>query len=228
MLSSTVPHDRQVGLCVFDDIVEFGGAAALIYFEQFVPTMLQLIADAHPGVRQAAAYGVGVCAEKACETFRPLIPDALNRLSVMVQDIEARSDDNVHATENAISAIGKVCRYQSNAIDVTQVLPHWLSLLPVTHDKVESKIVYDSLCFFLENANFSQVLIGSSYQNLPRILSIFGEVLGSALIDEAISARITNILKHMQTAFPGNILQQAYVGLSNEQKARLHQCLSVK
>jgi hypothetical protein len=56
----------------------------------------------------------------------------------------------VSPTENAIAAVGKICLYQSGAVDVSKVLPVWLSWLPVLEDKVESLVTYGQLCTFVE------------------------------------------------------------------------------
>jgi importin-5 len=46
----------------------------------------------------------------------------------------------MYAKDNAISALGKIIRYQSNAIDMQTMVPTWLSLLPLQHDLEESKV----------------------------------------------------------------------------------------
>jgi len=220
---SCPPHDRQIGICIFDDIVEYGGTESIKYFEQFVPAIMQYTQDPHPGVRQAAVYGVGICAQVGRDHFKHLVADALNRLGFVINDQNARSEDNIHATENAISAVGRICRYQTTAIDISLILPMWLSYLPVTQDKVESRVVYDNLCFFLENSSFTTYILGSNHQNLPKILGIFGDILGSPLIDEAISARVVTILKVMQTSYPSPLLQQAFGALTDQQRNSLRQ-----
>jgi len=45
-----------------------------------------------------------------------------------------------HARDNAIAALGKVIKHQANKVDINQLMPYWLSLLPLTHDMDEAKI----------------------------------------------------------------------------------------
>lgn len=42
------------------------------------------------------------------------------------------------AKDNAISALGKIIRYQPNSIDLHVMIPNWLSLLPLKHDLDEA------------------------------------------------------------------------------------------
>lgn len=48
--------------------------------------------------------------------------DIFRRLDSVIKHSESRSPENVHATENAISAVAKIIRFQSSAIDV-RILP---------------------------------------------------------------------------------------------------------
>lgn len=98
-------------------------------------------------MRQAACYGFGVLAlfggeefarklqtrlvyrcifdlhiSKFCsETCASVIPSLLK----IITDPEARNEDNEVATENAISAVAKILKYNSSHINVDDVLPHW-------------------------------------------------------------------------------------------------------
>jgi hypothetical protein len=45
-----------------------------------------------------------------------------------------------HAKDNAVSALGKVIRYQTQCIDAATLIPGWLNLLPIKRDVEESKI----------------------------------------------------------------------------------------
>jgi importin-5 len=137
-----------------------------------------LLGDANPGVRQASVYGIGMCAEFGGESMAPLIPgkckkkknrdfinevlpwlssnlhiyvDVLKRLSVVITHAEARNEENIHPTENAIAAWGRICQHQPTATgDLGGALSAWLSFLPVTEDNIESVVTYGHLCYFIE------------------------------------------------------------------------------
>jgi len=54
-----------------------------------------------------------------------------------------------HAKDNAISALGKVIRYQTANIDAQTLIPGWLNLLPIKSDIEESKIQNEILASLL-------------------------------------------------------------------------------
>jgi len=212
-------HDRQMALCMFDDVVEHSGHEAVVLFPQFLPFVLNYAIDIFPPVRQAAVYGIGVCAQFGREHFVPVVPDALARLNNVIAHGESRNEKNVNATENAISAVGKILQYQTT--DLNQLLPVWLSYLPVTEDLLEAIIIYEKLCYFIENHN--QAIFGQHNQNILKILAIFADVHDTCLITEPIKRRMTAILKQLQSSLPNEMLGKLWAGLSTEQQHKLTQ-----
>lgn len=55
----------------------------------------------------------------------------------------------INATENAISAVTKICKYVEG-VPLDSILPMWLSWLPVVEDKEEAPHVYSYLCDLIE------------------------------------------------------------------------------
>ena len=77
--------------------------------------------------------------------------DALSPLMMAIQSPNAKEDlPAIHATENAISAVAKICRYIESGVPYDSVLPLWLSWLPVVEDKEEACHVYTYLCDLIE------------------------------------------------------------------------------
>jgi hypothetical protein len=135
---------------VFDDMVEFGGADSLPYFQHFLPHAITYITDDDPAVRQAAVYGAGVFAQVGGDQIASGIPDILNRLKHVITQPNSRDEAYVMATDNAIGAVAKIIRYQSKVVDISQILPVWLSWLPVKDDDVEAHVTYGQLLYFIE------------------------------------------------------------------------------
>lgn len=117
--------DHQWALCVFDDVIEFGGPECAKYQEYFLRPMIQFITDPSAEVRQAAAYGCGALGQFAGEAFAPVCAEAVPRLMEVIMSPESRTIENVFPTENAISAITKILKYNNKAINVDEILPHW-------------------------------------------------------------------------------------------------------
>lgn len=80
-----------------------------------------------------------------------LILDALPLLVRVIQAPEAKTKENVNATENCISAVGKIMKFKPDCVNVEEVLPHWLSWLPLHEDKEEAVQTFSYLCNLIES-----------------------------------------------------------------------------
>ncbi|XP_029055806.1 karyopherin beta 3 [Osmia lignaria lignaria] len=216
--------DHQWALCVFDDVIEFGGPECAKYQEYFLRPMLQYVSDKSAEVRQAAAYGCGVLGQYGGEAFAQACAEALPRLMEVINDPESRSPENVNPTENAISAVTKILKYNHKAINVDEILPHWLSWLPVVEDEDEAPYVYGYLCDLIE-ANHVAVL-GPNNANLPRLISYFAEALfkDAVPIDNPVMGRILSIVRQIQNN--ESMFQACINALTADQQQALHEALS--
>ncbi|KAF2314558.1 hypothetical protein GH714_027565 [Hevea brasiliensis] len=137
-------EERRIAICIFDDVAEQCRETALKYYDTFLPFVLEACNDDNPDVRQAAVYGLGVCAEFGGSVFKPLVGEALSRLNVVIRHPTAKQPENVMAYDNAVSALGKICQFHRESIDSAQVVPAWLNCLPIKGDLIEAKVVHDS------------------------------------------------------------------------------------
>jgi len=71
--------------------------------------------------------------------------EIMPRLLQMIQAPESRSVENASATENAIAAITKIMKYHPDIVNTAEMLPLWLSWLPVTEDEEEATHIYTYL-----------------------------------------------------------------------------------
>jgi len=208
-------HERQVALCVFDDVMEHCGPHAVALLPSFLPSMIRDLTDPDPAVRQAAVFGIGVVSYQTPAQLAPHVIVVVEKLKHFIEKPDSRTKENGMATDNAISSIGKIAQSQSNVIDPVALFALWLSYLPIFHDKEESKIVYSQLCSLVESNN--AFVLGANNVNLHKILTVFGQIIGTDLIDPPLQVRIVNILKQIQP----NVLQASWQNLSPEQQAKL-------
>ncbi|XP_023803510.1 importin-5 [Cyanistes caeruleus] len=222
------PHrpwpDRQWGLCIFDDVVEHCSPASFKYAEYFLRPMLESVCDSSPEVRQAAAYGVGVMAQFGGDSYRPVCPEALPLLVRVIQSPDAKAKENVNATENCISAIGKIMKFKPDCINVEEVLPHWLSWLPLHEDKEEAVHTFNYLCDLLESNN--PVVLGPNNSNLPRILGIIadGEIHEAIKHEDPCTKRLANVVRQVQTS--GGLWTECISQLNADQQAAIQELLN--
>ncbi|XP_077456296.1 importin-5 [Stigmatopora argus] len=190
--------DRQWGLCIFDDVVEHCSPSSFKYAEYFLRPMLQSLCDASPEVRQAAAYGVGVMAQYGGESYRPFCTEAIPLLVQVIKAADSRSKENVNATENCISAVGKVMRFRPECANVNEILPLWLRCLPLNEDKEEAVHTFDFLCDLIESNN--PIVLGPNNSNLPNLFRIIADGVANESVksEDACSKRLANVVRQVE------------------------------
>ncbi|EEF36904.1 importin-5 [Ricinus communis] len=219
-------EERRIATCIFDDVVEQCRDAALKYYGTYVPFLLEACNDENPDVRQAAVYGVGVCAEFGRSVFKPFVGEALSKLNIVISDPNKLHADNVMAYDNAVSALGKICQFHRDSINASQVVPAWLRCLPLKSDLIEAKLVHDQLCSMVERSDIE--LLGLNNQYLPKIILVFAEVIcaGKDLATEQTANRMINLLRQLQQMLPPATLASTWSSLEPQQQLALQSILS--
>lgn len=108
--------ERHWAICVMDDVVEHGGPACEKYKEFFIPLFNSGLQSVQPEIRQASAYGFGVLAQFGGPNFASHCATCVPLLIQIIQAPDSRSDENICATENAISAVSKILQFNSSAV----------------------------------------------------------------------------------------------------------------
>ncbi|KAG2546633.1 hypothetical protein PVAP13_9KG037200 [Panicum virgatum] len=219
-------EERRIAICIFDDVAEHCREAAIRYYDAYLPSLLEACTSENPDVRQAAVYGIGICAEFGGSAFRPHTGEALSRLYNVIKHPNALDLDNAMAYDNAVSALGKICQFHRDSIDASQVIPAWLSCLPLKNDLIEAKLVHEQLCAMLEKSE--RELLGHNNQYLPKIVSVFAEILcaGKDLATEQTSSKMVNLLRQLQTTLPPSVLASTWSSLQPQQQLALQSVLS--
>ncbi|KAJ6325862.1 hypothetical protein OIU76_003295 [Salix suchowensis] len=213
-------EERRIAICIFDDVAEQCREAALKYYDTYLPFLLEACNDENPDVRQAAVYGLGVCAEFGGSVFKHLVGEALSRLNVVIQHPNAKQPDNVMAYDNAVSALGKICQFHRDSIDSAQFLAlvFWYAFTdchPLRMNSLPS--IYRS----------DRELLGPNNQYLPKIVSVFAEVLcGKDLATDKTLGRMANLLRHLQQTLPPATWASTLSVLHPQQQMTLQSILS--
>ncbi|KAJ3252760.1 hypothetical protein HDU77_004937 [Chytriomyces hyalinus] len=194
---------KHFGLCVFADIVEYCGPASFQYSAMFFEEFVKAVGSKDADVRQAAAYSVGICAAKGGIDFAHGCIAALQPLGAMILAPKSRSMDNIMATENAISAVGKICAaYPSVAgFDANQTLSYWLNSMPILHDEAEAEISYAYLLSLIETSH--PAILGPDNSNVAKVVSIMARALVSDIeFKPDLEAKLVQALQAIVRAAP--------------------------
>uniref|UniRef100_A0A7S1TKG4 Importin subunit beta-1/Transportin-1-like TPR repeats domain-containing protein n=1 Tax=Erythrolobus australicus TaxID=1077150 RepID=A0A7S1TKG4_9RHOD len=228
MLSPEKPaNERRVALCVFCDVIEHGGPGGLGYTERVLPAMQMYATDDDADVRQAAAFGIGACAQHSREAFvRAGGEGVLAPLGAVVSAPACRSDENELATDNAIAALLKMLEFQPACVpDANAVSNVVLAYLPIKGDLTEAKTAHEVFLRLVERGDQS-ILGGAELNNLANVLRIFAELLGTELLSADGMSRLVALNKSLHSQLPADKIQAASAVLTETHRGKLQAALA--
>lgn len=220
-------YERQVALCVFDDVIMYGGQQGVELVSNILPAMGVYILDQDAEVRQAAAFGVGICAQFGGDAFAAANGAGIVKgLEKIVADPSARREGYAVASDNAMSALMKIIEFQPACLGeaTAKVGSLVLEYLPAVDDEAEARVMHGALVRFVQKSD--PRIMGNNSANLGKILSILSTVLGTAFIGEDHTRMAVEVIKAMQTKYSPEVLQGAIAHLSEEQKQKLQAALA--
>nr|CCA16520.1 importinlike protein putative [Albugo laibachii Nc14] len=181
-----IPAIRAQIICMMDDIIEHCQPLAAQHMTSMASHLLAGIQDPSAVVIQAAAYGIGVAAEKANQAFLPYASDSLQKLIQLILALREylahnENEETGAAHDNCVSAVLKLLVYYPNIADTKTLWSLWLSWLPLIMDIIEARDVHDRMLQLVSN-NYTD-LYGSEYSNLPGILKVLAALLDPNVSD---------------------------------------------
>lgn len=162
--------ERRIGICVLDDLLEHSRAAGEKYVDKFFPILMEGAQNGDPDIRQCSVYGLGVLTVTQPQFFAQHLTSVLPILVSMIQHPEARSEEDIAATENAVSALGKIFHKFPEAVDVPVIEQVWLAALPLVEDPSEAKEMHAQLVNMVEAGDMRA--LGEGNKNLAKIVQV--------------------------------------------------------
>lgn len=181
----------KFGLFILDDMVEFLGPNLLgAQYFQVAQQIIKHCNSTVAAVRQAASYGIGIMAEKSGAAFQTIANDALMGLKLAiefqmpasVQEKKTKVKQFNHARDNAVSALGKIIKFQSGFVDAPALIVNWVGLLPIKNDVDEAKVQNEFLAQILtENPT---LVLGEQYQRFEQIVLLLSEITNEKYVNQ--------------------------------------------
>lgn len=153
LVANRSADDKVAALNCLCEVVDHGGEAAWPLVSNIAAACLQFCGDQDAAVRRSANYGLAVCAQKGGSAFEPMVGQALASLHPTIVAAGARDEDNRFATDNAIDAIGRICKYRTASVNTAEILPVWMSWLPLKDDDDCARVSHEFLAELLESKN---------------------------------------------------------------------------
>ncbi|KAG0331637.1 hypothetical protein BG000_010719 [Podila horticola] len=211
------PTCRQWAICVLGDLVEFTGPLSWPIMVAHVPRVMDSLMDPTLAeVRQAACYTLGVCGQFGGPDYATVCSASLPLLFQLINVAQARSDENVMVTENAVAAVTKICKFNAGQFDVNAVLPSWVQALPVVNDSEEAPLVYTYLLDLMDAQHPS--VLGLNNVNLAHLATVMIEALVSRVVAEPVATRLAQTLKVCLSRLDVNISTAVWNSVSAEKR----------
>jgi len=159
-------EDQVLALSLLTEMVRHGGKAAFKFVQLMTPAAVHFLghpANCSAQIRQAVCYALGVCAQK--KLLRPEFAQKwLHLLRRVVAAEDARSEENADATENAISAMGKICQAYILPVGITtrpteNAIVEWMFMLPLLNDEEERQFCDEYLLSILQKTKLVQQMV---------------------------------------------------------------------
>ncbi|KAK2749664.1 hypothetical protein FQN57_005886 [Myotisia sp. PD_48] len=217
-ITSQDATQRQWSLCIMDDVLEFCGDQSWNYKDHIVQPLLDGLQDDNAPNRQAAAYGVGVAAQKGGEAWSQFAAASIPILFSVTGRAEARSEEHVFATENGSASIAKILHFNASKVPNPQeVVDSWIDTLPIENDEEAAPYAYAFLAELIEQQNPS--VLAKAEKAFTSIV----QALEAESLQGAITVKVVQAAKQLVAATGVNADQiLANVRPDNQMAVRAH------
>ncbi|RYC60014.1 hypothetical protein CHU98_g6192 [Xylaria longipes] len=213
-LTSRDPTQRQWGLCIMDDVLEYCGPESVRYAQVISTALLEGCKDSSAAIRQAAAYGIGVAAHHGGAPWSQFLASSLPYLFQVTQVPDARGEEAVYATENACAAIAKILHFNKQSVEDPQaVINQWVNTLPVTNDEEAAPYAYGYLVELIEQQNPAVT------SQIDKVFVYVGQTLETEMLHGQLAFRVATAVRSLLVAAsvdPTPLLQQNFSPAAQE------------
>jgi hypothetical protein len=112
-----------------------------------------------------------------------------------VKEKKSKVKQFMHAKDNAVSALGKIIKFQHATVDANSLIPNWLSLLPIKNDIDEAKNMNELLTLLLEQNPLA--VLGQSYERFELIVVLLSEIYDKKYLNDETIPRLTALIQNM-------------------------------
>ncbi|OQD75065.1 hypothetical protein PENDEC_c008G07169 [Penicillium decumbens] len=214
-ITSQDPTQRQWALCIMDDVLEFCGEQSWAYKDHIMQPLAAGLQDQNAANRQAAAYGVGVAAQKGGAAWSEFVAASIPSLFQVTQIPQSRSEEHVFATENASASIAKILHYNPSKVEGAQdIVATWIETLPITYDEEAAPYAYSFIAQLIDQQN--PVVFGKA----DRVFGFIVQALEAATLQGQTAVRVAESAKRLVAA-TGLNGEQILAGVSPDSQERV-------
>ncbi|KAL4896488.1 armadillo-type protein [Aspergillus ambiguus] len=212
-ITSQDPTQRQWALCIMDDVLEFCGAESWKYKDHIMQPLAAGLQDQNAANRQAAAYGVGVAAQKGGQPWSDFVAASIPSLFQVTQIPQARTEEHVYATENASASIAKILHYNSSKVaNAQEIVTNWIGTLPILYDEEAAPYAYSFIAQLIDQQNPAVM------SNADKVFGHIVQALEAETLQGQTAARVASSAKQLVAATGVNA-EQILAGVNPDNQA---------
>lgn len=212
-ITSQDPTQRQWALCVMDDVLEFCGPESWTYKDHIMRPLAAGLLDENAANRQAAAYGVGVAAQKGGPAWSDFVAASIPSLFQVTHHPQARSEEHIFATENAAASISKILHYNPSKVQNPQeIVVNWINTLPITNDEEAAPYAYSFIAQLIDQHN------PAVFSNAAKVFGYIVQALDAETLQGQTAQRVANSAKQLVAATGVNA-EQILAGVNPDNQA---------
>ncbi|CAO0791186.1 unnamed protein product [Mucor circinelloides] len=195
--------ERSMAIGCLGECITGIKSAVTPHTERLLQLFVKACADEDQSVRSNAAYALGILTGNSQIDLGSQYPVILTALHPLFQN---QPVPNI--TDNATGAVARLILARPEAVPLDQVLPVFISVLPLKADFAENEPVFNCLfSLFRANNTFIQ-------SQIPNLLPVFHHVLGNEdQLNESTRNELVELLRALNTQSPS-------LGISNSDLAR--------
>ncbi|KAI5283796.1 hypothetical protein KEM54_001837 [Ascosphaera aggregata] len=191
-ITSSDSTQRQWAICIMDDVLEFCGTQSWNYRDHIIQPLIKGMLDEDAANRQAAAYGVGVAAQFGGPAWSEFVAASIPTLFQITQHADARSEDNVFATENACASIAKVLFFNPSKVqNAQQIAGEWVHTLPIVNDSEAAPYAYSFLTGLINEHN------PTVFNNAAKVFADIVQALEAETLQGQTAIRVATAAKQL-------------------------------
>ncbi|KAJ5585085.1 uncharacterized protein N7459_004885 [Penicillium hispanicum] len=214
-ITSQDPTQRQWALCIMDDVLEFCGEDSWAFKDHIMQPLAAGLQDQNAANRQAAAYGVGVAAQKGGAAWSEFVAASIPSLFQVTQYPHSRTEEHVFATENASASIAKILHYNASKVQGAQdIVATWIETLPITFDEEAAPYAYSFIAQLIDQQN------PAVFAKADRVFGFIVQALEAATLQGQTAARVADSAKRLVTATGVNA-EQILAGVNPDSQERV-------
>merc|ERR1711971_1481533 len=219
--------DQVLALSMLTELVRHGGQAAHPFVELIVATSRFFLSNSDNGscsaqIRQSVSYALGVCAQSKL-LQREHAHRWLDLLTKVATAADAKSEENADATENAISAIGKICEAYILPIGLDayaqkkNAIVEWMCLQPLINDEEERHFCDEYLLSILQKTKLVQQMVD---RKDVKLIGKLVHIMAVAIVNgDKAKEQYVQLFAHLKSQCDAALIQHCVAELDEEWQA---------